>query len=82
MGMRPSDKTMSTSREVEKHHETAHRALALHAVTKWNDLMERNEPRHKPFWSPMVGAAIPARFYFLNALRLIDLRLANEIRPQ
>jgi hypothetical protein len=82
MGWRPSDKDIDQeSREVEKHHEAAHRALAVHAVTRWNKLMERSAPRHKPGWSPMIGVAIAARFYFLDAycpgcrqLKQVDLR--------
>src|SRR3954467_1406679 len=82
MGWRPSDKNIDKeSREAEKHHEAAHRALAIEAVKKWNGLMERSAPRHKPEWSPMVGVAIAARYCFLEAycpgcrqLKQVDLR--------
>lgn len=82
MGMRPSDKDIEQeSHGAEKHHEAAYRALAIEAVTKWNELMQRSAPRHKPDWSPMVGVAIAARFYFLDAycpgcrqLKQVDLR--------
>jgi hypothetical protein len=82
MGWRPSDKDIDQeSREAEKRHEAAHRALAIEAVTKWNKLTERSAPRHKPNWSPMVGVAVAARFYFLDAycpgcrqLKQLDLR--------
>jgi hypothetical protein len=82
MGVRPSDKDIEReSRQVEKAHEESYRALAVHAVTRWNGLMERSASRRKPDWSPMVGVAIVARFYFLDAycpgcrqLKQIDLR--------
>jgi len=63
------------------YHETAHLALAVKAVTKWNALMERSASRHKPGWSPMVGVAVAAKFYFLDVscpgcgqLKQVDLR--------
>ena len=44
-------------------------------------LMECSATRHKPGWSPMVGVAIAARFYFLDAfcpgcrqVKQVDLR--------
>ena len=82
MGMRPSDNDIDReTREGEMYHETAHRALALEAVTRWNKLMERSAARHKPGWSPMVGVAVAAKFYFLDVycpgcrqLKQVDLR--------
>ena len=82
MGMRPSDGDIDREiREAEMYHETAHRALALEAVTRWNKLMERSAGRHKPGWSPMVGVAVAAKFYFLDVygpgcrqLKQVDLR--------
>jgi hypothetical protein len=86
MGMRPSDKDIEREvREGERFHETAHRALAVEAVTKWNGLMERGAARHRPNWSPMIGVAIAAEFYFLDVLcpgcrqvKQVDLRTLNR----
>ena len=36
MGMRPSDKDIEREIREEKYYETAYRALAVEAVTKWN----------------------------------------------
>ena len=67
MGMRPSDNDIDReTREAETYHETAHHALAVEAVTTWSKLMERSAARHKPGWSPMVGVAVAAKFYFLD----------------
>ena len=82
MGMRPSDNDIDNeNREGERYADAANRALAEHAVTTWNALMERSAKRHKPEWSPMVGVAIAARFYFLDAfcpgcrqIKQVDLR--------
>jgi hypothetical protein len=82
MGMRPSDNDIDHEiRDAEKYADTAHRALCGEAVTKWNKLMERSAARHKPDWSPMVGVAIAARFYFLDVfcpgcrqIKQVDLR--------
>ena len=82
MGMRPSDKDIDREiREGKKAAEAAERALAERAVTEWNKLMERSAARHRPNWSPTVGVAIVARFYFLEALcpgcrqvKQVDLR--------
>ena len=82
MGMRPSDNDIDHEvREAEKYADAAQRALAEHAVTKWNALMERSAARHKPNWSPMVGVAIAAGFPFLDAycpgcrqIKQLDLR--------
>ena len=82
MGMRPSDNDIDReTREAETYHETAHHALAVEAVTHWNKLMERSASRHKPGWSPMVGVAVTAKFYFLDVycpgcrqIKQVDLR--------
>jgi len=67
MGMRPSDNNIDREiGEAEKYADAANQALALEAVTRWNKLMERSAARHKPNWSPMVGVAIAAQFYFLD----------------
>jgi hypothetical protein len=56
MEMRPTDKDIDTEiREGEKHHDVAHRALAVEAVTRWNAAVESGRPRHRPDWSPMIG---------------------------
>src|SRR5215208_432363 len=88
MGWRPSDKNINDEiREAEKHHATALRALAVEAVTKWNKLMERSAARHRPGWSPMIGVAIAARFYFLDVfcpgcrqVKQVDLRTLDRHR--
>src|SRR5438876_6122016 len=88
MGWRPSDKDIDREiREVEMFHETAHRALAVEAVTKWNKLMERSATRHRPGWSPMISVAITARFYFLDLfcpgcrqVKQVDLRTLDRHR--
>ena len=68
MGMRPSDKDIDREiREGKKAAEAADRALAVRAVTQWNTLMQRGAARHRPAWSPTVGVAIAAQFYFLDA---------------
>lgn len=79
MGMRPGDKDIrQEDREAQRLNRTAHDALCVQAVTEWNRLMER---RHKPGWSPALGVAIAARFYFLDVwcpgcrqLKQVDLR--------
>jgi hypothetical protein len=84
--MRPSDNDIDREiREAETYAETAHRALAVHAVTRWNKLMERGASRHKPGWSPMVGVAVAARFYFLDVfcpgcrqIKQVDLRTLDR----
>ena len=82
MGMRPSDNEIDREiSEAEKYADAANHALALEAVTRWNKLMERSASRHKPVWSPMVGVAVAAKFYFLDVscpgcgqLKQVDLR--------
>ena len=86
MGYRPSDKNLEQEqRAAARQHDTAHRALCIEAVTEWNWLMER---RHKPDWSPMIGVAVAAKFYFLDVacpgchqIKQIDLRKL-ERHPQ
>ena len=64
MGMRPGDKYLEQEqRAAARTQEEVQRALCVEAVTEWNRLMER---RHKPRWSPMIGVAVAARFYFLD----------------
>jgi len=64
MGMRPGDKDLEQEqRAAARTHDAAHQALCIAAVTEWNRLMER---RHKPAWSPMIGVALAAQFYFLD----------------
>jgi hypothetical protein len=82
MGMRPSDNDIDREiREAERYADAASRALAERAVAKWNALMARGATRHRPGWSPMVGVAVAARFYFLDVLcpgcrqvKQVDLR--------
>jgi len=82
MGMRPSDNDIDReNREAE----TAHRALAVEAVTRWNELMERSASRHTPGWSPMVSVAVAAQFYFLDVfcpgcrqIKQVDLRTLDR----
>jgi hypothetical protein len=81
MGMRPDNDIDHEIRDAEKYADPAQRALAKHAVTKWNALMERSAARHKPDWSPMVSVAIAAHFYFLDVfcpgcrrIKQVDLR--------
>jgi hypothetical protein len=86
MGYRPSDKEIdSEHRAARRRHDEAHRALCVEAVTEWNRLMER---RHKPPWSPALGVAIAAGFYFLDVwcpgcaqLKQVDLRKLDR-HPQ
>jgi hypothetical protein len=86
MGMRPSDNDIDReTREAQIHADAVQRALAVHAVTKWNKLMERSAARHKPGWSPMVGVAVAAKFYFLDVfcpscrqLKQVDLRTLDR----
>jgi hypothetical protein len=86
MGMRPSDNDIDReNREAETYAEAAQRALAMEAVTKWNKLMERSAARHKPGWSPMIGVAVAARFYFLDVccpgcrqIKQVDLRTLDR----
>ena len=86
MGMRPGDNDIDReNREGETCAEAAQRALAVEAVTRWNKLMERSAARHKPDWSPMIGVAIAARFYFLDVLcpgcrqiKQVDLRILDR----
>ena len=64
MGMRPGDKDLEQEdRAARRQHEAAEHKLCVAAVTEWNRLMER---RHKPGWSPMIGVALAAKFYFLD----------------
>jgi len=72
-------------REPEKYHEAAHRALAVEAITRWNALMQRSP---KPRYSPQLGVAITAGFYFLDVwcpgcrqLKQVDLRTLDR-HPQ
>jgi hypothetical protein len=82
MGMRPSDSDIDKEiHEAKTYADAANRALALEAVTRWNKLMVRSASRHKPNWSPMVGVAIAAGFYFLDLycpgcrqIKQVDLR--------
>ena len=86
MGMRPSDNDIDREiRDAEAYADAASGALAVNAVTKWNKAMERGAARHKPGWSPMVGVAIAARFYFLDAfcpgcrqIKQVDLRTLDR----
>ena len=86
MGMRPSDNDIDREiREAEAHAEAAARKLAEQAVTRWNRLMERSATRHKPDWSPRVGVALAAKFYFLDVvcpgcrqLKQVDLRTLDR----
>jgi len=67
MGWRPSDNDIDREiSEAEKYADAANQARALEAVSRWNKLMERSAARHKPGWSPMVGVAVAAQFYFLD----------------
>lgn len=64
MGMRPGDKdTEQEDRDARRQHDAAERALCVKAVTDWNRLMER---RYKPRWSPTLGVALAAGFYWLD----------------
>jgi hypothetical protein len=64
MGMRPGDKDLEQEqRGAERQHDVAHHALCVEAVTEWNRLMEQ---RRKPNWSPMIGVASAAGFYWLD----------------
>ena len=66
MGWRLSDNDIDREiSEAEKYADAA-QARALEAVSRWNKLMERSAARHKPGWSPMVGVAVAAQFYFLD----------------
>ena len=87
MGMRPSDNDIDReNREAQTYAEAANRALAVEAVTRWNKLMERSAvARHQPDWSPMVGVALAAQFYFLyvvcpgcRQLKQVDLRTLDR----
>ena len=69
MGMRPSDNDIEREiREAEAQAEAAARKLAEQAVTRWNKLMERSATRHRPDWSPRIGVALAAKFYFLDVV--------------
>ena len=71
MGMRQGDNDIDReTREAETYADAAQRALAVHAVTKWNKLMERSGARHKPGWSPMVTR--PSLFTEISEGRLED----------
>ena len=86
MGMRPSDNDIDREiSEAEKYADAANHALAVEAVTRWNKLMERSASRHKPGWSPMVGVAVAAKFYFLDVycpgcrqIKQVDLRILDR----
>ena len=77
--MRPGDNDIEQEdREGERRHQTANHALCVEVINEWNKLSER---RHKPRWSPTIGVAIAAKFYFLDALcpgcrqmKQVDLR--------
>jgi hypothetical protein len=79
---KPSDNDIDREiGEAEKYAQAVNRALALEAVTRWNKLMEHSPARHKPGWSPMVGVAVAARYYFLDVycpgcrqMKQVDLR--------
>jgi hypothetical protein len=79
MGMRPGDKDLEQEqRAAKRQHDGAERSLCVKAVTEWNRLMER---RYKPPWSPMIGVALAAGFYWLDIwcpgcrqLKQVDLR--------
>ena len=86
MGMRPTDKDADREdRAGRRRGDAAQRALCVEAVTEWNRLMER---RHRPGWSPAIGVAIAARFYWLDVwcpgcrrLSQVDLRKLDR-HPQ
>jgi hypothetical protein len=79
MGYRPTDKDLENEdRAARRQYDAAERALCVAAITEWNRLMER---RHKPDWSPTIGVALAAQFYFLDVfcpgcrqLKQVDLR--------
>jgi hypothetical protein len=86
MGMRPGDKDVEQEqRDAARKHDAAHCALCVEAVTEWNRLMER---RRKPGWSPIIGVAIAANFFWLDVwcpgcqqLKQMDLRTLDR-HPQ
>ena|SRR5688572_17272873 len=86
MGYRPGDKDLEQEeRAAERQHRTAHHKLCVEAVTEWNKLMER---RHKPRWSPTIGVAIAAEFFWLDVwcpgcrqLKQVDLHTLDR-HPQ
>jgi hypothetical protein len=47
---------------VARTHDAAHAALCIAAVTEWN------RPGHNRGWSPIIGAALAAKFYFPRCL--------------
>jgi hypothetical protein len=64
MSNRPTDKDLeNAAHQTEKHHDAAHRALAVEAVNRWNGFMRSVGGAG---YSPQVGVAIAARFYFLD----------------
>ena len=64
MSSRPTDKDVGRlEREVETHEAETHRALCVSAVTRWNSEMRKG---CRPRYSPMIGVALDARFYFLD----------------
>lgn len=81
MSSRPSD---DDAARVEKYHEQAHRALAESAVAKWNaELQSWRWLRY----SPTIGVALAARFYFLDVwcpgcqrAKQVDLRKVDRDR--
>jgi hypothetical protein len=86
MSSRPTDKDVGRlEREVETHEAETQRALCASAVTRWNSEMRK---RRRPRYSPMIGVALDARFYFLDVYcpgcrqsKQIDLRKLDR-HPQ
>lgn len=86
MSSRPTDKDVGRlEREVETHAAQAHRALCIDAITRWNSEMREGR---RPRYSPMIGVALDARFYFLDLYcpgcrqtKQIDLRQLDR-HPQ
>jgi hypothetical protein len=86
MSSRPTDKDVGRlEREVETYAAQAHRALCVDAITRWNAEMRKG---YRPRYSPMIGVAIEARFYFLDLhcpgcrqTKQIDLRTLDR-HPQ
>lgn len=86
MSSRPTDKDVGRlERAVETHEAETHRALCVSAVTRWNAEMRKGR---RPRYSPMLGVALDARFYFLDVhcpgcrqRKQIDLRKLDR-HPQ
>jgi hypothetical protein len=87
MGMRPGDKDLEQEhREAERQRNSANHALCVEAVTEWNRLMDR---RRKPGWSPTIGVALAARFFWLDVfcpgcrqVKQVDLRKLDRHHRQ